>query len=192
QQPPPPPSPPHQSVPNQADDHLNVVLQFRRLTPPAFVGVGGPTAVAELIRQLEQNFDLLQCIDVQKVICGRCQLNGDAAMWWSDYWRLRPGELANLTWERMNEVVLEKYYPQSYRISMEREFWDLRQGTGTVEEYEQSFTRMSAFAPHLVDTELKKATKFRDGLHPTLRMHLTIHGNLLYGETVILAIQLES
>ncbi|CAA0834234.1 Unknown protein, partial [Striga hermonthica] len=79
-----------------------------------------------------------------------------------------------------------------YRMRMERAFWDLTQGTGTVEEYEREFTRMSAFAPHMVDTDLKKAHKFRDGLNRTLRMHVASQGNLSFDETVIRATQLES
>ncbi|CAA0830758.1 Unknown protein, partial [Striga hermonthica] len=62
----PSPSPPHQQAPNPAGTHLNVVIQFRQLTPLIFTGVEGPEAVAEWIRQLEQNFDLLQCTDAQK------------------------------------------------------------------------------------------------------------------------------
>ncbi|CAA0805855.1 Unknown protein, partial [Striga hermonthica] len=58
--------------------------------------------------------------------------------------------------------------------------------------YEREFTRMSAFAPHMVDTDLKKAHKFRDGLNRTLRMHVASQGNLSFDETVIRATQLES
>ncbi|CAA0808222.1 Unknown protein, partial [Striga hermonthica] len=119
--PPPSPSPsrPRQQALNPAGAHLNILIQFRQLTPPTFTGVEGPEAVAEWIRQLEQNFDLLY-----------------------------------------------------YRMRMERAFWDLKQGAGLVEEYEREFTRMSAFAPHMVDTDLKKAHKFQDGLNRTLRSML--------------------
>ncbi|CAA0839435.1 Unknown protein, partial [Striga hermonthica] len=101
-------------------------------------------------------------------------------------------EFNALTWDRMKEVIMEKYYPQSYRMRMERAFWDLKQGAGSFEEYEPEFTRMSAFAPHMVDTDLKKAHKFRDGLNRTLRMHVASQGNLSFDETVIRAVQLES
>ncbi|CAA0835321.1 Unknown protein, partial [Striga hermonthica] len=161
------------------------------LTPPEFHGTEGPEAMAEWIRQLEQNFDLLQCSDEQKVICGSYMLKGSAALWWSGYWRLRQAELNVLTWDRMKEVIMEKYYPQGYRMRMERAFWDLTQGTDTVEEYEREFTRMSAFAPHMVDTDLKKAHKFHDGLNQTLRMHVASQGNLSFDETVIRATHLE-
>ncbi|CAA0832652.1 Uncharacterized mitochondrial protein AtMg00860, partial [Striga hermonthica] len=151
-----------------------------------------PEAVAKWIRQLEQNFDLLQCSDEQKVICGRYMLKGSSALWWSGYWRLRHVEFNVLTWDRMKEVIMEKYYPQGYRMRMERAFWDQTQGTGTVEEYEREFTRMSAFAPHMVDTDLKKAHKFRDGLNQTLRMHVASQRDLFFDETVIRATQIES
>ncbi|CAA0810420.1 Unknown protein, partial [Striga hermonthica] len=62
----PSPSPPHQQAPNPAGAHLKIVLQFRSLTPPEFHGTEGPETVAEWIRQIEQNFDLLQCSDEQK------------------------------------------------------------------------------------------------------------------------------
>ncbi|CAA0811116.1 Unknown protein, partial [Striga hermonthica] len=90
------------------------------------------------------------------------------------------------------EVIMEKYYPQGYRMRMERAFWDLTQGTGIVEEYEREFNCMRAFAPHMVDTDLKKAHKFRDGLNQTLCMHVASQGDLLFDETVIRATQLES
>ncbi|CAA0839436.1 Unknown protein, partial [Striga hermonthica] len=46
----PSPSPPHQQASNPAGAHLNIVIQFRQLTPPTFAGVEGPDAVAEWIR----------------------------------------------------------------------------------------------------------------------------------------------
>ncbi|GER49924.1 gag-pol polyprotein [Striga asiatica] len=157
-----PPPPPHQ------DDHRETVIKFQRLTPPAFTGVEGPIAVAEWIHKLERMFNLLMCTDEQKIVCAEYQMEGDADTWCHDHWRLRPGERANLTWDRMQE------------------------GTQTVDEYERDFTFMSAFAPTLVDTEVKKATQFCDGLHPDVCMHLTSQRNLPYGETVIHAHQFEN
>ncbi|CAA0810440.1 Unknown protein, partial [Striga hermonthica] len=65
-------------------------------------------------------------------------------------------------------------------------------GDQHVEDYEREFTRMSAFAPHMVDTDLKKDHMFRNGLNRTLRMHVASQGNLSYDETIIRSIQLES
>ncbi|XP_028061898.1 uncharacterized protein LOC114265327 [Camellia sinensis] len=44
------------------------------------------------------------------------------------------------------------------------EFEQLKQGTMIVAEYEAKFTELVRYAPHMVDTEYKKATKFKGGL----------------------------
>ncbi|CAA0838494.1 Unknown protein, partial [Striga hermonthica] len=62
----------------------------------------------------------------------------------------------------------------------------------SVEEYEQEFARKSAFARHLVDTDDKKASRFRNGLTRDLRVLVASHGYLTYAETVERAQQIEA
>ncbi|CAA0823321.1 Unknown protein, partial [Striga hermonthica] len=70
---------------------------------------------------------------------------GDARLWWNAYWSMRPGEKEGCTWERLKELIREKYYPTYYRAEMERQFLSLKQGTRSVDEYEREFTRLAAF-----------------------------------------------
>ncbi|XP_028064594.1 uncharacterized protein LOC114267729 [Camellia sinensis] len=44
------------------------------------------------------------------------------------------------------------------------EFQELKQGIMSVAEYEAKFTELARFAPHMVDTDYKKARKFESGL----------------------------
>ena len=44
------------------------------------------------------------------------------------------------------------------------EFICIVQGTQSVYEYEQKFTELSHFAPHMVDREARKARHFEKGL----------------------------
>ncbi|XP_028053206.1 uncharacterized protein LOC114257627, partial [Camellia sinensis] len=44
------------------------------------------------------------------------------------------------------------------------EFQELKQGRMSVAEYEAKFTELARFAPHIVDTDYKKARKFEGGL----------------------------
>ncbi|XP_028113512.1 uncharacterized protein LOC114311582 [Camellia sinensis] len=44
------------------------------------------------------------------------------------------------------------------------EFQELKQGRMSVAEYEAKFTELAIFAPHMVDTDYKKAHKFESGL----------------------------
>ncbi|XP_028087829.1 uncharacterized protein LOC114288509, partial [Camellia sinensis] len=44
------------------------------------------------------------------------------------------------------------------------EFEELKQGRMSVAEYKAKFTKLARFAPHMVDTDYKKARKFEGGL----------------------------
>ncbi|XP_028106247.1 uncharacterized protein LOC114305362 [Camellia sinensis] len=44
------------------------------------------------------------------------------------------------------------------------EFETLRQGNKTIAEYEEQFTELAHFAPHMMDTNYMKARKFEGGL----------------------------
>ncbi|CAA0837978.1 Unknown protein, partial [Striga hermonthica] len=97
-----------------------------------------------------------------------------------------------MTMEDIFEIMAEKYYPQHYHEQLESEFWNLTQGSLTVDEYEREFTKLSYFVEHLVDTDVKRAKKFRRGLKPTIRHLVASHGDLPYAETVGRALQIEA
>ncbi|CAA0829011.1 Unknown protein, partial [Striga hermonthica] len=112
--------------------------------------------------------------------------------WWNDYWRLHPRAKRDaLTWDQMVTIVKDKYYPEAHHAQMMKDFWELKQGPRPVDVYERDFTRMCAFAPMLVDTDQKKAFRFRDDLRPDLCYTLTGHGTLPYSEMVRRATELE-
>ncbi|CAA0811008.1 Unknown protein, partial [Striga hermonthica] len=94
--------------------------------------------------------------------------------------------------ERIFTIATDKYIPKSYRDQKEREFYDLRQGTTSVDLYARAFTRLSVFARHMIETEERKARKFRDGLHQDIRVLVASHGELPFTYTVIRAQQIES
>ncbi|XP_028109694.1 uncharacterized protein LOC114308326 [Camellia sinensis] len=62
------------------------------------------------------------------------------------------------------ELFYDKYFPQSIRDKKVTEFETLRQGNKTVVEYEAQFADLARFAPHMVDTDYKKARKFEERL----------------------------
>ncbi|CAA0835697.1 Uncharacterized mitochondrial protein AtMg00860, partial [Striga hermonthica] len=183
---------PQQQQQPPEQNHVRVVAQFRKMSPPAFTGDGGPLSVGDWFLRLERIFRLMACTEAQKVICGEYMLEGEAGQWWEDYWRLKPvGERDALTWAQLKVIITEKYYPRHFRDQMEKEFMNLSQGNRTVTEYEREFSRLSAFARHLVDTEEKKATRFLYGLKRELLMLIAGHGYLTYAETIERAQRLE-
>ncbi|CAA0814742.1 Unknown protein, partial [Striga hermonthica] len=143
-----------------------IVAQFRDYHPEKFSGQGDTRIVDEWIQGLELIFEVMDCLDRYRVICAQLQLTDDARLWWNAHWSMRPGEKAGCTWERLKELIREKYYPMYYRAEMERQFLSLKQGTRSVDEYEREFTRLAAFVPDLVRTEAQRAQHFIDGLYP--------------------------
>lgn len=61
-------------------------------------------------------------------------------------------------------MILDHYYPQSYRDKKEVEFVNLQQRTMTVVAYERRFNQLSRYTSYLVDTEGKKVRRFERGL----------------------------
>ncbi|KAF5197504.1 hypothetical protein FRX31_012909 [Thalictrum thalictroides] len=68
------------------------------------------------------------------------------------------------------EALDLKYFPQSLRQTKVREFFQLKQGTLTVLEFETRFTRLARFAAHMNLNEFEKARQFEEGLRDELRL----------------------
>ncbi|KAJ4717071.1 Retrotransposon protein, putative, Ty3-gypsy subclass [Melia azedarach] len=134
---------------------MHVVEQFRKLQPPFFEGSINPLVAEEWVRELEKIFRLIDCTDQQKVTCATYMLKRSASHWFK-------------------ELFNEKYFPQSLRDDKEAEFIQLTQGSKSLIEYERKFEELSRFAPHLVDTEARKARRFERGLKPELRKLISV------------------
>jgi hypothetical protein len=92
-----------------------------------------------------------------------------AGHWWESASRTRTeAQQRALTWTQFKDEVMGKYFPQALRDRKEAEFLQLRQGKMKLEEYERKFEQLSRYAPHLVDTEAKKARRFELGLRPEI------------------------
>ncbi|XP_028106251.1 uncharacterized protein LOC114305367 [Camellia sinensis] len=73
-----------------------------------------------------------------------------------------------LAWDKFLDLFYDKYFPQSIRDKKVTEFETLRQGNKTVAEYEAQFAELARFAPHMVDTNYKKARTFEGGLRSAI------------------------
>ena len=73
-------------------------------------------------------------------------------------------EHQGLTWARFLELFYDKYFPQCTRDKKVTEFETLRQGNKTVVEYEAQFSELARYAPHMVDSDYKKARELEGGL----------------------------
>ncbi|KAJ4702887.1 Cellular nucleic acid-binding protein [Melia azedarach] len=165
---------PQTSNGSASSNTMRVVEQFRKLQPPFFEGSINPLVAEEWVRELEKIFRLIDCTDQQKVTCATYMLKGSASHWWEMTSRAQDMEGYNVTWDRFKELFDEKYFPQSLRDDKEAEFIQLTQGSKSLIEYERKFEELSRFAPHLLDTEARKARRFERGLKPELRKLISV------------------
>ncbi|KAH6807774.1 hypothetical protein C2S51_028882 [Perilla frutescens var. frutescens] len=182
-----------QNRPNQNNNISMAVEQFRRYRPPTLKGREGPLATEEWLRELERIFVHIQCTDVQRVSCAVFQLAEDAGHWWESISRsMTEEEFNNLTWEQFKEMIIEQYFPQSFRDEKENEFLNLKQGIMTVVDYERKFNQLSQYATHLINTEVKKARRFEMGLRSEISGILAGTDITTYGNVVRRALAISS
>ncbi|KAH6815254.1 hypothetical protein C2S51_020074 [Perilla frutescens var. frutescens] len=97
---------------------------------------------------------------------------------------MSPEQRDNLTWTIFKKMVMDNYFPKVFRKQKEKELMNIEQGSMTILEYEQKFNQLARYAPHLVDTDEKKAWRFEDGLRPEIGAHLSALNLSTYSEIV--------
>ena len=115
--------------PKDAEIEGCTIEQFRKLGPPSFLGNPDPTEAESWIMQMEKIFDVIGCIEVQKVSFASFMLKGEAEHWWRSTKKTVPLEEDEiLTWTVFLDAFYEKYFPESVRDEKEVEFMELIQG----------------------------------------------------------------
>ncbi|XP_028072152.1 uncharacterized protein LOC114274432 [Camellia sinensis] len=161
QQPPPPPVPPPAVQDVHAEDRtITLTKEFKKMKPLSFKGGIEPMKAEAWVLGIEKLFEVFPCTEAQKVQLSAFTLEDEARRWWI----LTRTVHRDLTWGRFLELFYDKYFPQSMRDKKVTKFETLRQGNKTVAEYEAQFAELARFAPHIVDTDYKKAQKFEGGL----------------------------
>ena len=179
QQPHPPPPPQAPPVPdNQNDDRIIALTkEFKKMKPPQFHGGLDPLKAEAWVLGIEKLFEVFPCSDTQKVLLATFMLEDEARRWWM----LMRENHRGVDWVKFLEIFYDKYFPQCVRDRKVAEFMELKQDSMTVAEYEAKFTELARFAPHVIDTDYKKARHFEGGL----RSDILERVNVLKLETYI-------
>ena len=159
-QPPPPPRGPDNTT-------ANAFKAFKALKPPEFQGTADPVEARTWLNEMEKSFEIMGTGDAQKTVFAAYLLKGEANYWWEAKKNMEP--VGVIPWGRFTELFLEKYFPSYMEAQMELKFLELKQGILTVAEYEAKFTELSRFVPEYVNTEVKKARRFQQGLKPWIQ-----------------------
>ncbi|KAL3839142.1 hypothetical protein ACJIZ3_023733 [Penstemon smallii] len=166
--------------------------RFLRFQPPKFFGEPNDHKAELWLSEIENIFNVLDYTDAQKINFGTFRLEDTARHWWRTVEQRWQHDNTLRTWENFVKEFNGKYIPQVVQTRREREFLDLTQGTMTVSQYEDRFTKLIRYAPHYQNDEVRKVRKFIEGLHLELRWAIISTDTGSYTHTVEKALQVES
>ncbi|KAJ9548358.1 hypothetical protein OSB04_020901 [Centaurea solstitialis] len=146
---------------------------FRSSGATEYTGQSDPVLAMQWVQNTEKVFRTIRVSDEDKVRYASAMLTDRALVWWDNtYESLDSNTRENMLWDEFRSKFFEQYCPMDLQRRLEKEFWDLKQDTMTVMEYETEFNRKLRFAQRFLSTEDDKVERFVGGLRKEIRNFL--------------------
>jgi hypothetical protein len=138
--------------------------EFRKAKPPSFDGEikKGEEAEAWLLG-LKKYFRVHDFSENLKARVATFNLNGKASIWWEDLKNMKGVREEDLSWKRFEKYFRKKYLSERYFDEKAKEFYELKLGQLTIEEYVNKFLDLLRYVPY-IKAEKAKAQRFISGL----------------------------
>lgn len=134
---------------------------------PNFEGGSDPDIAEKWLKEVQNNFELIQIPEEMKAQVIKPFLTGEADEWWTTNLQHLP---APVTWERFLRDFRKFYIPPSVTLQKIGMFESLVQMPGmTVADYANRFTALGRYVPAIMGDEQPKMIKFERGLNPRIR-----------------------
>ncbi|XP_077238470.1 uncharacterized protein LOC143879783 [Tasmannia lanceolata] len=180
----------HQQQQQIRHQQLNRLIELQELVKP-FKGTTDPLEADEWLKELEKTFDCLRYTDQERLDSATFMLWGSADDWWQLKKRIS-GKDVEYTWGEFKTAFYTRYFPPSVKFLKENEFFNLKQGSRTVLEYEAEFNRLGRFVPSAVlEDNGFLARRFQEGLREPIRQRVKDFQIGTYAEVVSKALVLE-
>jgi hypothetical protein len=95
------------------------------------------------------------------------QLKGKASMWWDQLVQVQHVREKDITWKEFKRYFERKYLTKRYYDRKMKEFFELKLGSMTIDEYEQRFLELLKYVPFIKD-EAVKIQRYLSGLPPPI------------------------
>ncbi|KAJ9557277.1 hypothetical protein OSB04_011891 [Centaurea solstitialis] len=146
---------------------------FRSSGATEYTGQSDPVLAMQWVQNTEKVFRTIRIHDEDKLRYASAMLTDRALVWWDNtYESLDSNTRENMLWDEFRSKFFEQYCPMDLQRRLEKEFWDLKQGTMTVMEYETEFNQKLRFAQRFLSTEDDKVERFVGGLRKEIRNFL--------------------
>ncbi|KZV35814.1 hypothetical protein F511_09515 [Dorcoceras hygrometricum] len=143
-----------------------LLKRFQSFKPPTLTGIESAIDCENLLEDIEQLFEALDYTDERRVKLIIHQLHGIGKSWWVATKKALENQGTVITWAVFRTAFYQRFFPVSYRKDKGAEFANLRQGSLSIEEYVDEFTRLLKFAPHVAISDEAQADQFINGLNP--------------------------
>jgi hypothetical protein len=91
------------------------------------------------------------------------QMKGKASMWWDQLVQVQHIREKNVTWKEFKKHFEKKYLTKRYYDKKMKEFFELKLGSMTIDEYERRFLELLKYVPFIKD-ETVKIQRYLSGL----------------------------
>jgi hypothetical protein len=81
-------------------------------------------------------------------------LNGKASIWWEDLRNVK-GIHEELSWKQFEKYFKKKYLSKRYYDENTKEFYELKLGQLTMDEYVNKFLELIRYVPYIKDEKTK-------------------------------------
>ncbi|GAU42667.1 hypothetical protein TSUD_398730 [Trifolium subterraneum] len=160
--------------------------EFCRMNPPEFAGEYVPSVAREWIQRMSGILDSMGCTELEKVTFATRFLRGAACNWWEGVRAYMTASQMEMTWANFRRLFIDHYIPESYRMSMERELIELKQGSKSVADYTSKFNELVRYVADGDDapTEAWKIKKYRFGLRADIAHNVSMQQMASLGELI--------
>ncbi|KAJ3688144.1 hypothetical protein LUZ61_017308 [Rhynchospora tenuis] len=152
----------------QVDPFVVARREFQKENTPRFDGRGDFATAEEWLLAVQENFRLARTPDEYWTEIAATLFDQDARHWWTSQKSQHVGEGLNIPWRWFEEVFRARFLGETQQEELRRQFETLVQGNMTVQQYGETFIRLSRYAPDLVADARRKRNRFIRGLTPLL------------------------
>src|SRR5688572_21980714 len=152
------------NAPNQAPR----IRDFTRMNPPEFYGSKPNEDPQDFIEEIYKIVDIMGVATSVKAELAAYQLKGIAQIWFNQWKASRALDDGPITWEDFKVAFLDHYFPMELREAKMREFLNLKQGGMSVRDYVLRFSKLSKYAPTMMEDPRVKMGQFVSGLGDTV------------------------
>ncbi|KAJ4807391.1 ATP-dependent RNA helicase glh-1 [Rhynchospora pubera] len=159
----------------QVDPFVVARREFQRENTPRFDGKCDFAAAEEWLLAVQDNFRLARTPVEYWTEIAATLFDLDARHWWTSQRPQYNGEEPNIPWQWFEEAFRARFLGETQQEELRRQFETLVQGNMTVQQYGETFIRLSRYAPDLVADPHRKRCRFIRGLSSKLASVVDIY-----------------